>query len=75
MADLAARFAAKEAALKAPGTGIEGMRLQEVETLSKSGEQPIVYLYSKAQSPAKELGLEGPAISLSTARAMLLPPQ
>ena len=54
--------------MKAPGTGTKVGGWQEFETLSKSSEQPVVYLYSKAQSPAKELGLEGLAISLPHCR-------
>lgn len=62
---LAAHFAAKEAAMKALGTGTKVVGWQEIETLASPSGQPIVYLYGKAQSRAEEIGLKGLAISLS----------
>jgi holo-[acyl-carrier protein] synthase len=67
-ASLAARFAAKEAVMKALGTGIKGAGWQEVETLPNPRGQPVVYLHGRSQSRAEEIGLKGLAISLSHTR-------
>jgi len=64
-ASLAARFAGKEAVIKALGTKISGIKLKEIEILSKSSGEPLVYLHGRAQSQAKHLGLDRLAISLS----------
>lgn len=65
---LAARFAGKEAVIKAlgPKTGRIGWR--EVEILSEPGGKPSVNLYGKAQNQAKSLGLNRLDISLSHSR-------
>jgi len=65
---LAVRFAAKEAAMKALGTGTNGVGWREFETLSKSSGQPTIHLHGNAQRRAEELGLKGLAISLSHCR-------
>ena len=65
---LAVRFAAKEAVMKALGTGTKGIGWREVEVLSNSDGKPLVYLYGKAQKKAEELGLGELAISLSHSR-------
>ena len=62
---LAARFAGKEAAIKAlgkPGTVI-GWR--DIEILSEAGGKPVVHLFGQAQKQARELGWERLEISLS----------
>ena len=66
IASLAAHFAAKEAAMKALGT--KGMRWRDVEILSSSSGQPVVYLRGEAQSRARQLGLKGLVVSLSHCR-------
>ena len=53
---LAARFAAKEAALKALGLG--GLRLHEVEVAGGGDEPPTLLLSGKAASLARERGVE-----------------
>lgn len=65
---LAVRFAAKEAVMKALGTGINGIGWREIEVLSNHDGKPLVYLHSGAQQKATELGLGELAISLSHAR-------
>ena len=62
---LAARFAGKEAVIKALGrrTG-----WKEIEILSDPRGKPLVHLYGKAQNRANKLGLENLAISLSHSR-------
>lgn len=65
---LAARFAGKEAMLKALGTATMGIGWKDIEILSDSGGKPVVRLYSKAQSQANKLNLDNLAISLSHSR-------
>ena len=65
---LAARFAAKEAVIKALGTQGKGIRWKEIEILSDPSGQPLVHLYGKAQNQANGLGLNNLAISLSHSR-------
>ncbi len=62
---LAARFAGKEAVIKALGTQVKGIRWKEIEILSDSSGKPLVHLYGKAQNQADSLGLDELAISLS----------
>jgi len=61
---LAARFAAKEAVVKALGKSTS-VSLKEIEILSEPSGKPVVNLYGKTQSQARGLGLGGFAISLS----------
>jgi len=65
---LAARFAGKEAVIKALGPQTKGINWREIEILSESGGKPSVRLYGKAQEQADSLGLDKLAISLSHSR-------
>ena len=65
LSSLAARFAGKEAVLKALGKPIKGTGWREIEILSNPSGKPLVRLYGKAQNQAKGLGLGRLAISLS----------
>jgi holo-[acyl-carrier protein] synthase len=65
---LAVRFAAKEAATKALGTGIGPVSWREVETLQKLSGEPYLVLHGTAKRIAKCLGLATWAISLSHSR-------
>ena len=65
---LAARFAGKEAVIKALNTGNKGIRWTDIEILSAPTGQPSVYLSGGAQEQAASLGLSGLAISLSHSR-------
>ena len=66
---LAARFAAKEAAMKALGTGTRGVGWREVEvTRNRSGE-PGIALHGRAVARANALGVDRLAVSLSHSRA------
>ena len=65
---LAARFAGKEAVMKALGTGVRGIGWREIEILAESSGKPLVRLSGKAQAKASELGLSGFAISLSDSK-------
>lgn len=65
---LAVRFAAKEAASKALGTGIGPIAWRDVETLHKWSGEPYLVLHGAAEKIAKERGLEVWAVSLSHSR-------
>ncbi len=54
---LAARFAAKEAAAKALGTGIGDISWQEVEVLNDEQKAPLLLLSGAAAPRARLLGL------------------
>jgi len=62
---LAARFAGKEAIIKAIGAPTKGISWREIEILSDPSGKPSVHLYGKAQKQANNLGLDKLAISLS----------
>jgi len=64
---LAARFAAKEAVIKALGKSTS-VSLREIEVLSEPGGKPVVNLYGRTQDQARGLGLDSLAISLSHSR-------
>ena len=72
-AELAARFAAKEAVSKALGVGVrmiarDGIHWQDVEVVGDPRGKPLVRLYGRAAQRANELGLAEWAISLSHSR-------
>ena len=62
---LAARFAGKEAVIKALEPQTERISLREIEILSDSGGKPSVHLYGKARRRAESLGLAELTISLA----------
>ncbi|MFQ6014825.1 MAG: holo-ACP synthase [Anaerolineae bacterium] len=64
-AELAARFAGKEAVVKALGTGIGQAGWLEVEILPDRWGKPQVSLRGGAQWRAQQMGLKEVAISLS----------
>lgn len=68
-AELAARFAAKEATMKALGTGIRGVRWRDIETLSNRRGKPILVLHETAARRAQQLGLVYWSISLTHSRS------
>ena len=61
---LAARFAGKEAVVKALGIS-KGINWKEIEILSNASGKPLVHLHGKAQNQAKNLDLDSFTISLS----------
>jgi holo-[acyl-carrier protein] synthase len=65
---LACRFAAKEAVMKALGTGIRGISWKEIEILSEKNGKPFVRLHGKARAKADSLELGELAISLSDSK-------
>jgi holo-[acyl-carrier protein] synthase len=67
---VAARFAAKEAALKALGTGMSmGISLLHVEIENMSSGQPRLILHDKAGELAFALGVANTHVSLTHSRA------
>lgn len=68
VAELAARFAGKEAAMKALGTGIRGIAWKEIEILPNRRGKPLVFLHGRARERAEQLGIGELAISLSHSR-------
>jgi len=65
LASLAARFAAKEAIVKAFGTGIGHITWKDMEIQRGPSGEPVLRLYGPAQELASQLGLIHCALSLS----------
>jgi holo-[acyl-carrier protein] synthase len=62
---LAARFAAKEAVMKALGTGARSVAWRDIEVLPDRRGKPLVYLYGGARRRAEDIGLHAIDISLT----------
>lgn len=67
--ELAARFAAKEAVMKALGTGIRGISWRDIEVLPNPRGKPLIGLHGTAARRASEIGLHELDLSLSHSRA------
>ncbi len=65
MASLAARFAAKEAVVKALGTGIGRITWQDVEICRGAVGEPVLHLLGAARQLADEQHLDSWSLSLS----------
>ena len=65
---LAARFAAKEAVMKALGTGTRGTNWRDIEILANGDGAPAVILHGRALERSKEIGIARFYISLSHSR-------
>ena len=62
----AARFAAKEAAMKALGTGWNrGVRWRDVEVFRQPGSRPTIKFHGRAAEFAHKLGAKNIALSIS----------
>ena len=66
--NLAARFAAKEATMKALGTGVRGVGWKDIEITRRESGAPGVLLHGRAQRRARRLGVLDIALSLSHSR-------
>jgi holo-[acyl-carrier protein] synthase len=66
--ELAGRFAAKEATMKALGTGIRGVGWRDIEVLPNRRGKPLLLLHGRAALRAETLGLTDVDVSLTTAR-------
>ena len=62
-AQLASRFAAKEAVMKALGTGIRGVGWKDIEIKRERGGPPYIQLHGRAR--ASKMGLSEISLSLS----------
>ena len=65
---LASRFAAKEAVMKALGTGVKGVAWTEVEVIRRRGGPPEIALHRRAKDRAEKMGIKRLAVSLSHSR-------
>ncbi|MFN8506444.1 MAG: holo-ACP synthase [Dehalococcoidia bacterium] len=63
--ELAARFAAKEAVMKALGTGVRGVGWRDIEVLPNRRGKPLVFLYGRGAARARHIQLRGLEISLT----------
>ena len=69
---LASRFAAKEAVMKALGTGVRGVPWKDIEVTRRRGQAPEVLLHGKARARAEKMGITRIALSLSHSREMAI---
>ena len=69
-AELAARFAAKEACSKALGTGIGPVSWKEMEVLNERSGKPVLRLSGRAAQIANFLGYTTWSVSLTHSRDM-----
>jgi holo-[acyl-carrier protein] synthase len=62
----AARFAAKEAGMKALGTGwSRGVRWRDIEVVRPKGQRPTIQFHGEAAAIASKLGTKNVALSLT----------
>ena len=66
--NLAARFAAKEATMKALGTGVRGVGWKDIEVIRASSGAPSIVLHGRAKARAQRLGVQEISLSLSHSR-------
>ena len=66
--NLAGRFAAKEAAMKALGTGLRGVGWKDIEVVRNQAGAPSVRLHGRAKVRAETLGVRELSLSLSHSR-------
>ena len=67
---LAARFAAKEAAMKALGTGVRGVGWKEIEVQRLPSGKPYLKLHGRANERAKFIGVEKIELSISHSKEL-----
>ncbi|MBI4312898.1 MAG: holo-ACP synthase [Chloroflexi bacterium] len=65
---LAARFAAKEAMMKALGTGVRGVGWRDIEVVRSRGGPPAILLHGRALKVAERQGVTQSALSISHSR-------
>jgi len=68
VSSLAARFAAKEAVMKALGTGTRGVNWREIEILTNVDGTPVIRLHGRAYQRSREVGIAGFSVTLSHSR-------
>ncbi len=62
---LASRFAAKEATMKALGTGVRGVGWRDIEVVRAPSGAPSIQLHGRAKSRAERLGVVEISVSMS----------
>lgn len=67
---LAARFAAKEATMKALGTGVGGVRFCDIEVLSAPSGAPRLRVRGLAEEKARTLGVVSWHVSLTHSESL-----
>ncbi len=65
---LASRFAAKEATMKALGTGVRGVGWKDIEVVRAPSGAPSIQLHGRAQARAERLGVQEISVSMSDSR-------
>lgn len=70
--ELAARFAAKEAVMKALGTGVRGLRWRDIEVLPDRRGKPLVFLHGGARRRGHAIGLVQLDVSLTHSRELAI---
>ena len=65
---LASRFAAKEATMKALGTGVQGVGWKDIEVVRAPSGAPSILLHGRARSRADRLGVVEISVSMSDSR-------
>lgn len=72
METLAGKFAAKEAVVKAMGTGFRGFPWTDIEILPDESGKPICYFFRKAAEKLEQLCIETVLISIAHNRSMAI---
>ena len=65
LSSLAARFAAKEAVMKALGTGVRGVGWRDIEVLPNRRGKPLVFLYGRGAARAEQIEMRALEVSLT----------
>jgi holo-[acyl-carrier protein] synthase len=65
METYAGKFAVKEAAMKALGTGWDGVDWRDFEVVNEASGKPVLQLAGRAATMAAELGISSSWVSLS----------
>ena len=66
--NLAGRFAAKEATMKALGTGVRGVSWKDIEVVRADSGAPSVKLHGRAEKRAEHLQVSDISLSISHSR-------
>ena len=66
--NLAGRFAAKEATMKALGTGVRGVSWKDIEVIRAESGAPSVKLHGRAKARAERLQIVEISLSISHSR-------
>ncbi len=69
-AHLAGLFAAKEAVMKALGTGMAGAAFKDIAILNRPGGEPYIRLSGRAQETATKRGVRDWHLSITHSRTM-----